>query len=241
MTTDFLRRASATALFVLHKASTMALFAIWLSAPAQAQSSNQLLLDVTFAPRDVIKVEVGDFHFLPGQIAPVHTHAAPAIGYVSKGTIYYQVEGQPAQILKAGDAFYEPVGPRILHFDNASKTEEAVFTDFNLQQTGEPFIVFPTPPTEKIDRRGFPTAPIVAAGVSRAVAVSERLEARPVTRTEADPVVGYVASGILTLSVNGGVAQRYVKGQSFFAPAGSTARYASAGQGATIVSFALKR
>ncbi len=226
---------------ILRSTSALALYALTLGLPVHAEPARQLLLDVDFAARDVAKVDIGDFHFLPGQLAPLHTHAAPAIGYVSKGTIYYQVEGQPAQILKAGDAFYEPVGPKILHFDNASATEEAVFTDFNLQQTGEPFIVFDHPPTEKIDRRTFPTAPIVAKGVTKAVAVSERIAAgAPINRTEADPVVGYVAQGRVTITVDG-KAERYAQGQSFFAPAGSTAKYAAAGQGATIISFALKR
>ncbi|MGL1701397.1 hypothetical protein ACSTHI_23750, partial [Vibrio parahaemolyticus] len=81
-----------------------------------------------------------------------------------------------------------------------SATEEAVFTDFNLQQQGEPFIVFDHPPTEKIDRRTFPTAPIVANGVTKAIAVSERI-GKLVTRTEANPVVGYVAQGNVTISV----------------------------------------
>ena len=53
-------------------------------------------------------------------------------------------------LLSEGDAFFEPFGPRILRFDNASATEEAVFIDFNLQQAGEPFIVFEKPLTEKI-------------------------------------------------------------------------------------------
>lgn len=212
-----------------------------LALPALAETNRQLLLDVDFAPRDIVQVEIGDFHFRPGQKAPVHTHAAPAIGYVSKGTIYYQVEGQAPQILKTGDAFFEPVGPRILHFDNASATEEAVFTDFNPEQVKEPFIVFERPPTEAIDRRSFETAPIKAAGVSKAVAESERLPGgKPVSRTEANPVVGYVADGSLTVDVQGSAPRTYAQGQSFYATAGSVVRYTAAGAGATIVSFALK-
>jgi quercetin dioxygenase-like cupin family protein len=230
MKTSFLRMTSALALIPA------------LTLPALAETSRQLLLDVDFAPRDVVQVEIGDFHFRPGQKAPVHTHAAPAIGYVSKGTIYYQVEGQAPQILKAGDAFFEPVGPKILHFDNASATEEAVFTDFNPEQAREPFIVFEHPPTEAIDRRAFETAPIKAAGVSKAVAVSERLPGgKPITCTEADPVVGYVADGSLTVDVQGSGPRSFAKGQTFHADAGSVVRYAADGAGATIVSFTLRR
>lgn len=235
MKNRILRTVSATALLAVPLLTSS------LSAPSHAQTSRQLLLDVDFAPRDVAQIEVGDFHFRPGQIAPVHTHAAPAVGYVSKGTIYYQVEGQPAQILKAGDAFYEPVGPKILHFDNASATEEAVFTDFNLEQAGEPFIVFDHPPTEKIDRRSFPTATIKANRISKVVATSERLSGgAPLLRTEADPIVGYVADGAVNIDI-GGAVQKIVKGQSFSATAGSAVRYTAESGGATIVSFALKR
>jgi hypothetical protein len=51
------------------------------------------LLNVDFTPRDVTQIEIGDFHFNPGQHAAIHTHAAPAIGYEYEGTIYYQAEG----------------------------------------------------------------------------------------------------------------------------------------------------
>ncbi len=205
---------------------------------APAQDRRQLLLDIDFAPRDVAQVEIGDFHFAPGQLAPVHTHAAPAIGYVSKGTILYQVEGQPMQVLKAGDAFYEPVGPRILHFDNASKTEEAVFTDFNLEQAGEPFIVFPKPPTEKIDRRTFPTAPVGVTGATRAVAYADELSAAtPRSETLHEPVVGYVAGGTVAVQVGQAAPQTVAQGQSFYAAAGDTLRLAAKGSAARIVTF----
>ena len=92
---------------------------------ASSEEASVKLLTAHFEPRQVVQIEVGDFHFLPGQIAPIHTHAAPAVGYVAKGEIIYQVEGEKQQILRAGDAFYEPAGPRILRFDNASATEEA--------------------------------------------------------------------------------------------------------------------
>ena len=212
------------------------------SALAASVPDGQLLLDVDFAPRDIAQVEIGDFHFRPGQVAPIHTHAAPAIGYVSKGTIYYQVEGMPAQILKAGDAFYEPVGPKILHFDNASKTDEAVFTDFNLEQAGEPFIKFDRPPTEKIDRRSFPTAPIVAAQVNGAVAHAIDVAAqKPLVRNFEGALVGYVARGSVVLTVDGGTRQLIAQGRSFAAPAGGVTRIAAQGTTARVVTFELKR
>ena len=207
----------------------------------QIDAGRQILLSVDFEPRIVSQVDVGDFHFKPGQLAPIHTHAAPAIGYVSKGTIYYQVEGMPAQILKTGDAFYEPVGPRILHFDNASQTEEAVFTDFNLQQEGEPFIVFPKPPTEKIDRRTFPTAKIGGAKVSKAEAFAENVQpGKPLLVSSDTPVVGYVAEGTVTLSVGEGKTEQVEQGRNFYVPGGAKAKLSTTSASAKIVSFYIR-
>ncbi len=207
-----------------------------------SQDQHQLLLNVDFSPREVAQVEVGDFHFLPGQIAPVHTHVAPAIGYVSKGTIYYQVEGMPAQVLKAGDAFYEPVGPRILHFDNASTTEEAVFTDFNLEQVGEPFIVFPKPLTEKIDRRSFPTVQVGGSLVSKAVSYADTIARGGTLKQKlTEPVVGYVAQGNITLQLGDGAPQSLSVGQSYNAPAGSTLQLSAVNSKAKVVSFYLRK
>ncbi|MDF1644495.1 MAG: hypothetical protein P1U80_09950 [Pseudomonadales bacterium] len=99
----------------------------------------------------------GDSYFVPGQPDPIHTHAASSIGYVAKGNIFYQVEGE-------GET-NEPAGQRILQFNNASATEEAIFVDFNIQQDGKPFIVFENEPTEHIDRRSLPTVELAGEPV----------------------------------------------------------------------------
>ena len=178
------------------------------------------LLTARFEPRAIRRIEVGDFHFTAGQLAPIHTHPAPVLGYVSKGSIIYQVEGQSKQVLVAGDAFFEPVGPRILHFDNASQTEEAVFTDFNFERTGEPFIQFPEPPVNlKVDRRTFPTVEVAnASDVGRIDVFAQTIEPSASVRRPANPlpVMGYVASG--TIDVGG---TPVTVGHSFAVPAGS--------------------
>ena len=57
-------------------------------------TSTTTLLTAQFETRNVVTIEGGSFHFVPGQDAPVHTHEAPAIGVVTKGTIIYQIEGE---------------------------------------------------------------------------------------------------------------------------------------------------
>jgi quercetin dioxygenase-like cupin family protein len=199
-------------------ATTLALAAP-LVAVADAPPGRHLLTQ-RFAARPVDQVEVGDFHFLPGQLAPLHTHVAPVFGYVSKGTIFYQVAGQPPQLLHAGDAFYEPVGPDIVHFDNASATEEAIFTDFNFERAGEPFIVFPKPLTEKIDRRAFPSERLAGVTADTMTVVEQivRPAARVALPRDGETVYVYVAEGSASVTVRGEAPIVYLAGQAFYAP-----------------------
>ncbi|WP_052504144.1 TetR family transcriptional regulator [Pseudomonas oryzihabitans] len=130
------------------------------------------------------------------------------------------VEGQEPVILKTGDAFYEPVGPNILHFDNASKTEEAVFTDFNFEREGEPFIVFPAPLTEKIDRRSFPSEkPQVATANTMNVYEQNLQPGAPLPALQAGETgYLYVAKGAVSVKVRGEAPIVYLTGQTFYQP-----------------------
>jgi len=189
------------------------------AAGASTGDSSVKLLTAQFEPRQVVQIEIGDFHFTPGQVAPIHTHAAPAVGYVVKGEIIYQVEGEKKQILSAGDVFYEPVGPRILRFDNASATEEAIFIDFNLEQVDEPFIVFERAPTEAIDRRSLPTIDLVDRSVDRVdIYASELARSASIILEGDEPSLGLVAEGVVELQVDGEAKQRIATGGSFSLP-----------------------
>lgn len=214
-------------------------------APAAFSSQDSVkLLTAKFEPRQVVQIEVGDFHFKPGQVAPIHTHAAPAVGYVAKGEIIYQVEGEKPQILREGDAFYEPVGPRILRFDNASATEEAIFLDFNLEQVDEPFIVFEKPPTEAIDRRSLPTVDLVDRSVDQVdIYTSELVRGGSVGLNPDKPTIGLVAEGVIELQINGKTKQRIVAGASFSLPedtSSATIVNASSEVAAKIITFRLQ-
>ena len=187
------------------------------------EASRKPLLTQQFEARRVDQIEVGDFHFRPGQAAPVHIHAAPVFGYVSKGSIDYQVEGKAPIVLKAGDAFYEPAGPNILHFDNASTTEEAVFTDFNFEREGEPFIVFPSPPTERIDRRTFPSGRVAVTTANTMNVFEETLVpgAKLAPPAQGESVSAFVAEGAVRVKTRGEAPIVYSSGQTFYVPSGN--------------------
>lgn len=214
------------------------------SMAGPSTESTSKLLAANFESREVIKIEAGDFHFVPGQVAPIHTHAAPAIGYVAKGDILYQVEGEKPRLLREGDAFYEPAGPRILRFDNASATEEAIFIDFNLQQQGEPFIVFEKELTEHIDRRTLPTVDLKAGEVDRVDVFVSELEPNGRKQLNRNEVtLAYVAEGVITVREKGEDARRIKAGETFSLPAGlstATIDNASADVPAKVVAFYLR-
>jgi len=92
----------------------------------------QHLLTADTGVRQITKIEVHEIQFAPGQTGALHYHPCPVTGYILKGTALVEIEGKPAQILKAGEAFFEPAMTRIIHFDNYSTTEPMVFVAFYL-------------------------------------------------------------------------------------------------------------
>jgi len=83
------------------------------------------------------RVEVKSITLAPAQRTGLHRHPCTVVGYIAEGTISFQIEGQPAKLLKQGDAFHEAVGARMLRFDNASETAPATFIAFYLLGPGE--------------------------------------------------------------------------------------------------------
>ena len=57
--------------------------------------------------REAIQTRVD---FAPGAVVPKHRHPGDEIVYVLTGTLEYKVEGQPIQILRAGEVLFIPKG-----------------------------------------------------------------------------------------------------------------------------------
>ena len=53
----------------------------------------------------------------------------------------FQIEGEKSQLIKAGEAFYEPKNKPILHFDNASDSELLVFIAYYLVEENEDLVM----------------------------------------------------------------------------------------------------
>ena len=105
------------------------------------------LLDAALEARPEIgQVRSARIELAAGQETGRHRHPCDVVGYVAAGTIRFQVEGEEERTLRAGDAFHEPAGAPIAHFDNAAKDEAATFIAFYLLPPGEDTLIEMLPP-----------------------------------------------------------------------------------------------
>jgi quercetin dioxygenase-like cupin family protein len=86
------------------------------------------------------RVEAYRVELAPGQPAGPHFHPGPVAGYVERGLIAYERDGQPVRELRPGDVFFEPAGETIHRFDNLSAAEPAAFVAFYLVDGDQPLI-----------------------------------------------------------------------------------------------------
>ena len=63
--------------------------------------------DLGVPGREVVQVRVD---FVPGAVAPEHSHPGEEIAYVIEGLLEYRLEGKPPVTLKAGEALFIPAG-----------------------------------------------------------------------------------------------------------------------------------
>jgi quercetin dioxygenase-like cupin family protein len=93
-------------------------------------------------PQRTHRVEIRRITIAPGHAGGLHVHNGPVLGSIETGSAIYQIEGEPASVLGAGDVFYEPKGVRIARFD--AQDEGVTFLGYFLLDTDEkPEIEFP--------------------------------------------------------------------------------------------------
>ncbi|MGA7106600.1 MAG: cupin domain-containing protein [Terracidiphilus sp.] len=90
------------------------------------------LLAAALGNRNVSAVDVRRITLEPGQKSGRHLHACPVVGYIASGTAFCQIEGEPAELLPVGSAFYEPADRVIADFGNASDGVPLTFIAFYL-------------------------------------------------------------------------------------------------------------
>ena len=82
----------------------------------------ELLTALIDGRKPVTKVEIQEVTMNVGIDAPLHLHPCPTVGVVTEGEIAFEIEGEPTQHLKMGDAFYEPADVRVAKFNNDGDT-----------------------------------------------------------------------------------------------------------------------
>ncbi|MEV0700098.1 cupin domain-containing protein [Saccharopolyspora sp. NPDC050389] len=82
--------------------------------------------------------------FPPGDPGtPPHRHSGPAFGYVLDGEMVFEVEGEPARVVRRGEAFWEPGGDVIHYQDGNNRDDIPVrFTVTMLCEPGKPMLTF---------------------------------------------------------------------------------------------------
>jgi quercetin dioxygenase-like cupin family protein len=80
--------------------------------------------------------------FPPGDPGtPPHRHPGPAFGYVLEGEMVFELEGEPARVVRAGEAFWEPGGDVIHYQDGNNRDDVPVrFTVTMLCEPGKPMV-----------------------------------------------------------------------------------------------------
>jgi quercetin dioxygenase-like cupin family protein len=90
------------------------------------------LLSAAIGSRNLTSVDVREIRLEPGMQTGRHMHPCPVVGFIREGAATIQIEGEPAQTLAAGSAFYEPAGVVMADFSNASERDPLVFVAFYL-------------------------------------------------------------------------------------------------------------
>jgi quercetin dioxygenase-like cupin family protein len=99
-------------------------------------------LDILLArPKAVGRVEVRRIRMPAGTPAGAHVHNGPVFGTIVHGRVLYQLDGEEQQVLAPGDAFYEPEGATVVHFDSLDQDVEFIGV-FPLEPNQDAAMVF---------------------------------------------------------------------------------------------------
>ena len=134
--------ASATAFFIAAGAPLAAQESVppragppvLLSAPlVDAPGKNLVVVELNFPPNP-------NPASTPEHHPRGHHHPGSVYVYVTDGAVRLGVEGQPVQVVEAGDSFFEAVGAHHIITENASATEPARAIAVMIVPEGEPLV-----------------------------------------------------------------------------------------------------
>jgi quercetin dioxygenase-like cupin family protein len=83
------------------------------------------------------EVHVNWVDYPPGRVGARHKHPGFTLAYVLEGAVVTKITGQPEQVYKAGQMFYEAPGDVHEVSTNASQTERARLLAMNFIPKGQ--------------------------------------------------------------------------------------------------------
>jgi len=83
---------------------------------------------------------------------PPHRHSGPVFGYMLDGEMTFELEGEPARVIRAGEAFWEPGGD-VIHYQAANHLSDAWsrFVVVMIAIPGEPMLTLVS--AQELDQR----------------------------------------------------------------------------------------
>ena len=103
------------------------------AAPAGFKRTELQRHDLSTANHEAVQAK-GEFE--PGAVVGKHTHPGEEVGFILSGELTVEIEGKPAQTLKAGDAFFIPAGT-VHAGKNTSKGPTVVISTYIVEK-GKP-------------------------------------------------------------------------------------------------------
>jgi quercetin dioxygenase-like cupin family protein len=95
---------------------------------------------VTGMPRSANQeIRVMTAAFRPGDRTVFHSHRSPVTVYILEGAFTLELEGKPAVVVRAGEAYVEPPNVKMTGY-NRSATEALKLVIFYVSDPGTPFL-----------------------------------------------------------------------------------------------------
>jgi quercetin dioxygenase-like cupin family protein len=96
--------------------------------PPPARSASALTMLLAQQPPAIpspAEVMIATVELPPGDPGtPPHRHSGPVFGYMLEGEMIFELEGEPARVIRAGEAFWEPGGD-VIHYQAANHLSDA--------------------------------------------------------------------------------------------------------------------
>ena len=94
-------------------------------------------LPAPFSQQTATLVEI---YCAPGQQSRAHRHPGFVLGYVIEGELRFQIAGQPQQIIRTGETFWEPPGALHRVAESAYTDRPARFLAIVIADSGKPLV-----------------------------------------------------------------------------------------------------